>query len=85
MIRILKKTEAKEIAKSETKKEKADRRKQYWKDWRQERKIDQEQNDGGYDDVYEEMDMSKANYLASAEREREREVELGCPPSATFL
>ena len=29
MIRILKKTEAKEIAKSETKKEKADRRKQY--------------------------------------------------------
>ena len=61
----MKKTEAKEIAKSETKKEKADRRKQYWKDWRQERKIDQEQNDGGYDDVYEEMDMSKANFLVS--------------------
>ena len=38
---------------------------------------------GGYDDVDEESDMSKANFLASAERERE--VELGCPPSATFL
>ena len=42
MIRILRVKKANEVSKLETKKEKAARRKQYWKKWRQEGRIGQE-------------------------------------------